>query len=168
MKKTIVSLLITIAFGIFLSGCGESNVSTATSLERLEKYSTIAIVCAPQAGASPDYASVILEQVQKMAPSRLGMSLKKVTCVKDASIDLSSSTPVVNFPGKEEYDGIVCLLYGYNKGLVTMDIKMLDNGTGKEIWSHQLATKDIDVRGRLNRHGYWVPTTLKMHFYKKK
>ena len=168
MKKTVVLLIVLTTITSLLSGCEESVAQNAISLDRQEKYNEIAIVCAPEEGASPKYVSGILGQVQSMVPSRLEYFLEKVTCIKDASIDLSSSTPVVNFSGKEGYDGIVCLLYGYNKGLVTMDIKMLDNGSGEEIWSHQLVTEDSDVPGRLNRHGYWVPTTLKMHFYNRK
>lgn len=165
MKKTIISLIVTLAFGMFLLGCGSSNISTSIATRRLEKYSKIAIVCFPKEGASSVYASDILGQVQNMVSSHLEMFLEKVTCVKDASIDLSSSVPVVSFPHKEVYDGIVCLVYGYNRGLVVMDIRMIDNETGREIWFHQLATKDPDIRDRLNSHGYWIPETLKRHFY---
>ena len=165
MKTTIISLIVTLAFEIFLSGCGASNIPASIATRRLEKYSKIAIVCFPKEGASSVYASGILRQVQKMVSSHLEIFLEKVTCVKNASIDLSSSVPVVSFPHKEMYDGTVCLLYGYNSGLVVMDIRMMDNETGKEIWFHQLATKDLDIRDRLNSHGYWIPETLKRHFY---
>ncbi len=169
MKKNVVLLIVTVIIAGLLSGCGEIAAKKAErktiSLDRQATYKKIAIVCAPQGDASPEYIPQIIGQIQAMTPSRLGYFLDKVICVKDATVDLSSSTPVVSFPGKEEYDGIVCTVYGYDKGLVTMDIMMLDGQTGESIWSHRFETEDPDIRGRLYRHGYYVATVVKRYFY---
>jgi hypothetical protein len=44
---------------------------------------------------------------------------------------------------------------------------MLDAKTGDNIWHHHLAKRDFNIATRLEAHGYWTPTTVKMHFYGK-
>ncbi len=164
MKKTITSLFaLTILAGL-LSGCGESAEQKAAWLGRQSKYKKIAIVCAPKGDASPEYTQKIIDQIKPMIPSRLGF-LEKVECINNASVDFSSATPVVSFPGKQGYDGVVCAAYSYGDGHVIMDLMMLDGKTGQSVWTHQFDSKDSDLSDRLGKHGYYVPTVLKGYFY---
>jgi hypothetical protein len=130
------------------------------------KYQRLAIVCVPGTGADPKYAPMLLKETEKMVPSRLGF-LQKVDCLYEVPVDLSTIPPTVQLKNKGDYDGVLVLVYSTVGNMVLLDMTLVDTNTGAKVWSHQFATKDSDVQGRLMRHGYWVPTTVKQHFYGK-
>jgi hypothetical protein len=127
------------------------------------QYQRLAVVCAPAPGADPGYVSVIMQQVERMAPSRLDF-LQRVDVLTGAELDPSATPPAVSLPSDAPYDGIVALVYSH-AGPVVLDIYMLDVATRAQVWHHRLSTNDSDVADRLTRHGYWTPTTIKQHFY---
>jgi hypothetical protein len=130
------------------------------------QYQRLAIVCAPGPGADPQYARMLLQEAEKMVPSRLSF-LQKVDCLYDVPVDVSAIPPTVQLKNKGDYNGILVLVYSTSGDNVVLDMTLVDTSTGAKVWSHQLSTKDSNVKGRLMRHGYWVPTTLKQQFYGK-
>lgn len=130
---------------------------------RLAQYRRLAIVCAPSGGADPAYAGVILDQVERMAPSRLDF-LERVDVLRNAAVDTATVPPSVRLKDASAYDGVVVLVYSYD-GPVVMDMFLLDAGTREQVWQHRLSTQDKNVTERLRRHGWWTPTTIKQQFY---
>lgn len=129
-------------------------------------YQRLAIVCAPGTGADPKFAPMLLKETEKMVPSRLGF-LQKVDCLYDVPVDISTIPPTVKLKNKGDYNGVLVLVYSTAGDSVVLDMTLVDTTTGAKVWSHQLSTKDSNVQSRLMRHGYWVPTTVKQHFYGK-
>jgi hypothetical protein len=145
-------------------GCQQANPQATA---HVTQYQRIAFVCVPGPGADPSYAPLILREVEKMVPSRLGF-LRKVDCVSNLPVDTSGPVPRLQLADKTEYDGVVVLVYSYPAGTVLLDMDMVDAKTGEKVWHHQLKTQDTDTRGRLLKHGYWTATTVKMYFYGNK
>lgn len=133
------------------------------SLARGAQYRRVAIVCTPAPGAEAGYCSSIMEQVAKMAPSRLDF-LEKVDLRENVAIDAGTRPPAVKLKDADAYDGIAVLVYSH-PGPVVLEMYMLDARTRAEVWHHQLSTEDTDVPGRFARHGFWTPTTIKQQFY---
>jgi hypothetical protein len=149
--------------GIF-AGCAAKGPKPNYSVQ-LAQYRRLAIVCAPGPGADPTYASSIMYEVEKMAPSRLDF-LERVDILANVPVGTMASPPSVKLKNADAYDGIVALVYSY-PAAVLLDMYMIDARSGQEVWHYQLSTEDKDIPGRLARHGYWTPTTIKNQFYGK-
>ncbi len=162
MRLIFVGLVVFLLVGV---GVGAARVAPEQAAAAAQ-YQRLAIVCTPGPGADPQYARMVLQETEKMVPSRLGF-LQKVDCVYDVPVDVSTIPPTVQLKNKGDYDGILVLVYSTAGDNVVLDMTLVDAKTGARVWSHQFSTRDSDVKGRLMRHGYWVPTTLKQHFYGK-
>ena len=162
MRLICVGLVVFLLFGAGICGAKVSPEQAATATP----YQRLAIVCAPGAGADPQYAPMLLKETEKMVASRLNF-LQKVDCLYDVPVDTSTTPPTVQLKNKGDYNGVLVLVYSTSDGNVVLALTMVDANTGAKVWSHQLSTKDSNVEGRLLRHGYWVPTALKQQFYGK-
>jgi len=156
-------VIVSCAAGI-LAGCAPKGPKPDYSVQ-LAQYKRLAIVCAPGAEADPVYASSIMQEVEKMAPSRLDF-LERVDVLANVAVDTATSPPSVKLTNVDSYDGIVALVYSYPAAVV-LDMYMIDARNGQQVWHYQLSTQDKDVPVRLTRHGYWTPTTIKNQFYGK-
>ena len=147
-----------------LLGCASTGSDTFS--KRFIKYQRIAIVCAPAPGHDPIYAKLILKEVQRRVPSRLGRYLQTADCLYDVPVDTSMSPPKIDLSEIDsEYDGIVCLIYSYAEGVVFLDMDMIDVESRESVWHHQLDAGDSSVHRRLVRHGFWTPIIIKHQFY---
>lgn len=166
MRKSIWFVLVVFILGACgIVGCAtDKAASKAEFSEHMAQYQRIALVCAPGSGADPGYASAILKEVEKMVPTRLNF-LKKVDCLFDAPVDTLATPPRANISNAADYDGVVILIYSYKEGKVYLDMTMVNTKTGLSVWTHKLTKDDSDTKGRLLKHGYWTPTTIKMSFY---
>jgi hypothetical protein len=171
MKVTALGCVSAVA-GIILLGCAPELIREE-QMTRQNTYRRIAIVCAPAPATEPRYTKMILDNVKPRLASRLGF-LDAVECLFDAPVSFPEgisyapprTPPTVSLGEKASaYDGIVCLVYWYDAGVVKLDMYVIEARTGQNIWFHQLATEDANVENRLRRHASWVPTMLKMRFY---
>jgi hypothetical protein len=111
---------------------------------------------------------MVLNEVKRLVPSRLGW-LDACDCLPGIPVDTSAVPPRPNLGAKAaDYDGVVCLVYEYAGGRVVLHMHLVDSKTGQQAWYHKLDTKDDDVAGRLRRHGFWTPTTIKTRCYRHK
>jgi hypothetical protein len=129
---------------------------------RSAQYRSLAIVCAPAPGAEPGHCPAIMAQVEKMAPSRLDF-LERADVLPNAEVDTATDPATVRLKDAAAYDGIVALVYSV-PGPVVLDISVLDARTNQRVWREELSTKDPNVAARLERHGFWTPTTLKKFY----
>jgi hypothetical protein len=166
MRKSVCFVLVAFILGACgIVGCASNKAATkAEYASHLADYQRLAIVCIPGSGADPAYASSILKEVQKMVPTRLNF-LKKVDCLNDVPVDALVTPPRVSLSNAADYDAVVVLVYSYSGGAVDLNMTMEDSKTGQVLWTHKLSTRDGDTFGRLLKHGYWTPTTIKMSFY---
>ena len=162
MRLICVGLVVFLLFGAGICGAKVTPEQAATAAQ----YQRLAIVCTPGTGGDPKYAPMLLKETEKMVASRLGF-LQKVDCLYDVPVDMSTIPPTVQLKNKGDYNGVLVLVYSTFGDRVLLDMTLVDTNTGAKVWSHQLSTKDSNVQGRLMRHGYWVPTTIKQHFYGK-
>lgn len=162
MRLICVGLVVFLLVGAGVCGATVSPEQAGTAAQ----YQRLAIVCAPGPGADPQYATMLLKETEQMVPSRLSF-LQKVDCLYDVPVDVATIPPTVKLKNKGDYNGVVVLVYSTSGENVVLDMTLVDANTGAIVWSHQLSTKDSNVKGRLMRHGYWVPTTLKQKFYGK-
>ncbi len=162
MRKICVALILCL---LVVAGACRARVSPEQKAIA-PQYQRIAIVIAPGPGADAALAVPMMKEVERMVPTRLGF-LQKVDCLPNVPVDITAVPPNAQIKNKGDYDGIVTLIYSAADGKVFMDMTLVDAKTGEKIWSHQLATKDSDIRGRLMKHAYWTPTTIKQHFYSK-
>ena len=162
MRLICVGLVVCLLVGAGVCAARVSPEQAAAAAQ----YQRLAIVCVPGTGADPKYATMLLKEVEKMVPSRLGF-LQKVDCLYDVPVDISTTPPTVQLKNKGDYNGVLVLVYSTAGDSVVLDMTLVDTNTGARVWSHQFSTKDSNVQGRLMRHGYWVPTTVKQHFYGK-
>ena len=146
--RVVCSVIAAVAVTCTAAGCGPKVVPT-TSMERQQKYSRIAIVCAPAEQANPAYAPMIL----------------KAECLPDVSIDTTKTPPAVLLDDFSDYDAVVALVYSYNSGHVYLDFYMTDTMTGEQIWSHQFDAPDPAIKERLCSQGLFVPAVIKKKFY---
>lgn len=163
--RSICFVLATSLIGVAFSGCA-SRAPNPEFAARLAQYQRLAIVCAPAPGADPQYKAIIMNEVEKMVPTRLNF-VKKVDCLPNVAVDTSINPPKVDLANKSDYDGIVALVYSYGDGNVVLDMTMIDTKTDHSVWTHQLSTKDKNIQDRLFRHGYWTATEIKWNFYGK-
>ena len=117
---------------------------------------------APAPGTEPGHCPAILAQVKNMAPSRLDF-LERVDVLENAKVDAATDPATVRLKDAAAYDGIVTLVYSV-PGPVVLDISVLDSRTNQRVWREELSTKDPNVAARLERHGFWTPTTLKKFY----
>jgi hypothetical protein len=162
MRLICVGLVVFLLVGAGVCGAKVSPEQAAAAAQ----YQRLAIVCVPGPGADPQYATMLLKETEKVAPSRLGF-LQKVDCLYDVPVDISTIPPTVQLKNKGDYNGVLVLVYSTAGDSVVLDMTLVDTSTGARVWSHQFATKDSNVQSRLMRHGFWVPTALKQHFYGK-
>lgn len=155
-----VSLAVFIACAI--AGCGPK-IHPNVSMERQRKYGRLAIVCAPNPQANPDYSPIILKETQRMI-SHLRF-LNKVECLRDVTVDTSMTPPVVDFNDVRGYDAVVSLVYSYDKGHVYLDFYMTDTLTGEQLWHHRFDSPDPAVKERLCSQGLSAPAVIKREFY---
>ncbi len=137
---------------------------------RAAKYPRLAIVCAPGTGANPEYASMILKEIEAKVPKYLS-SLQKVNTIPDASVDTSTVPPTVRFKNINDYDAVALVSYTYSGPLVFMDITMIDGKTGQQIWSYQLharqAKDEKKIQLRLYKLAHLVPHRINKYFYRR-
>lgn len=162
MRLICVGLVVFLLFGAGVCAAKVTPEQAATAAQ----YQRLAIVCAPGTNADPQYARMVLQEAEKMVPSRLSF-LQKVDCLYDVPVDTSAIPPTVQLKNKGDYNGILVLVYSTSGENVVLDMNLVDTSTGAKVWSHQLSTKDSNVQGRLMRHGHWVPAALKQQFYGK-
>jgi len=167
--RTIVLLLLMVAVAVAgVVGCGGPQVTEADAAERQKQYRRIAIVCAPAQGADPAHAKMILDEVSKRLPARLGW-LDAADCLPGVAVDVSKDPPQAVLGAKaKDYDAVVCLVYEYGGGHTILNMHVVNTQTGALVWHHKLDTADPNVQARLLRHALWTPTIIKLRFYGKK
>lgn len=160
--KIFCSVFVTATIACVITGCG-SKVASSTSMTRQQKYSRLAIVCAPTGEANPSYAPMILKEAQsRIFPLKF---LEKVECLPDVSIDTTSTPPVVLLDDFSDYDAVLSLVYSYGSGHVYLDCYMTDTMTGEQIWYHKFDAPDPAIKKRLCSQGLFVPAIIKKDFY---
>jgi hypothetical protein len=133
--------------------------------ERATKYRRIAIVCAPAPGADPSYAEMIMSSARPNVPSRLGF-LTTCDSLSGVSVDTTTVPPRCNLgEAASKYDGVICLVYAYGDGHAILHFYLVDTQTGAQAWYYKLDSRDANTVGRLTRHGWYVPTIIKIHCY---
>lgn len=160
--KVFYSVLSVVISMYVIAGCN-SKISATVSMERQQRYSRLAIICAPKQEANPSYGPLILNQSEKMI-SYLKF-LERVDCLSDVWVDTTSTPPVVDLNDVSGYDAVVSLVYSYESGRVFLDFHMMDLATGEQIWYHQFDTKDPAIKEVLLAHGRSVPAMIKKRFY---
>ena len=160
--KVIYSILTAVVSVCVIAGCS-AKIKPTVSMDRQQRYGSLAIVCAPKEGANPSYGPLILKQSEKMI-SYLDF-LEKVDCLADVWVDTNSTPPGVDLTGLSGYDAVVSLVYSYESGHVYFNFHMMDLATGKEIWYHRFDTKDPAFKEVLLAHGLSAPATIKKEFY---
>ncbi len=196
MKKTMLLLLV--ACLVAMVGCGRGSARTetapgssevATAAEsgqpepgavekpipnegnRAAKYGRLAIVCAPVKRADPEYAFMVLNEIEAKVPKYLSY-LQKVNIVPDASIDTSTATLTVRFKNINDYDAVAVITYSYSTRLVIMGIYLIDAKTGQQVWFQQLQNvwkfyKGKGIELRLAKLALQVPSRINKYFYRK-
>ena len=160
--KLVPSVSLAVMIACTIAGCGPK-IHPDVSMERQRKYGRLAIVCAPKPQANPDYAPMILKEVQRMI-SHLRF-LDKVDCLHDVAVDTALTPPVVDFNDVNGYNAVVSLVYSYDSGHVYLDFYMADTVTGEQIWHHQFDSPDPAVKDRLCSQGLSAPAVIKKEFY---
>jgi len=160
--KVVCSVLAAVAVTCTAAGCG-AKIAPTTSMDRQQKYSRIAIVCAPAEQANPAYAPIILKEAEsRIFPLKF---LEKAECLTDVSIDTTKTPPAVLLDDFSDYDAVVALVYSYNSGHVYLNFYMTDTMTGEQIWDYQFDAPDPAIKERLCSQGLFVPAVIKKKFY---
>ncbi len=160
--RMICFLLAAVGAACASAGCG-SKMTPDISMERQQKYSQLAIVCAPKLDASPSYAPMILSQAASMI-SHLKF-LERAECLADVSVDTVSTPPIVDLNDVSDYDALVSLVYYYDLGNVYLDFYMTDIATTQQIWYYRFEAADPAIKERLLAHGLSAPAIIKKQFY---
>ena len=121
--KVIYSILTAVVSVCVIAGCS-AKIKPTVSMDRQQRYGSLAIVCAPKEGANPSYGPLILKQSEKMI-SYLDF-LEKVDCLADVWVDTNSTPPGVDLTGLSGYDAVVSLVYSYESGHVYFNFHMMD------------------------------------------
>ena len=159
--RVVCSVFAAVAVTCAAAGCGPKVV--ATSMERQQKYSRIAIVCGPTEQANPSYAPMILKEAEsRIFPLKF---LEKAECLPDVPLDTTKTPPEVLLDDFSDYDAVVALVYSYGSGHVYLDFYMTDTMTGEQIWNHQFDAPDPAIKERLCSQGLYVPAVIKKKFY---
>lgn len=160
--KVFFSVLVTVTIACVIAGC-DSEVASSISMTRQQKYSRVAIVCAPIGEANPSYSSMILKEAQtRIYPLQF---LEKVDCLPNVSIDTTSTPPVAQMDDFSDYDAVVSLVYSYGSGHVCLECYMTDTVTGEQIWYHKFDSPDPSIKKRLCSQGLYTPAIIKKGFY---
>ena len=160
--RLIPSVSIAVVMAYAISGCGPK-IQADVSMERQRQYGRLAIVCAPGPQANPDYAPMVLKEVQRMI-SHLSF-LDKAECLGDVTVDTAVTPPAVDFNDVKGYSAVVSLIYSYDSGHVYLDFYMADTVTGEQIWYHRFDSPDPAVKNRLCSQGLSAPAIIKKEFY---
>jgi hypothetical protein len=198
MNKTMLALLVACLVGVV--GCGGGSARTeatpeksiapeATTAEksvaveppaeekpypmegtRAAKYPRLAIVCAPGTKADPEYAPMVLKEIETMVPKYLS-SLQKVDCVPNASVDTTTVPPTVQFENLNNYDAVAVITYTDSGPMIFLDINLIDAKTGQRVWFLQLHAKmakdEQKIQYRLYKLAKIVPHRINKYFYRR-
>ena len=160
--KIVCSVFASVTIICVIAGCSPK-VASSLSMDRQQKYSRLAIVCAPTGEANPAYAPMILKEAEsRIFPLKF---LEKVECLSDVSIDTTSTPPAVLLDDFSDYDAVVALIYSYGSGHVYIDCYMTDTMTGEQIWQHKFDAPDPSIKKRLCSQGLFVPAIIRKGFY---
>ncbi len=134
---------------------------------RAAKYPRLAFVCAPGPGADPKYVPMILREIESAVPKYLSeQNLQKVTIMPEATVNISTAPPTVQFKTINDYDAVAIITYTYSS-MVYMDINLIDIKTGQNLYYVQLHAKPDNIELRLNKLAHIVPHRINKYFYRK-
>lgn len=161
--KITTFILIPVMLLCLMAGC-QPEIPQRYNLGRQDKYQQIAIVCTPNSDADPNYARLILKQVQDNVESYLGF-LEKVDSLFDVKIDTVSTPPRAELDNISDYDAVLCLVYSCKSNETCLEFYLLDTDTNKCIWYHQFVSENVDPEAELLEYGRWVTAAVKSAFY---
>jgi hypothetical protein len=165
MKKTMLVLLVACLLGVVV--CGQAwTVPPATEGAKVAKYGRLAIVCAPGAGADPQYVAMVLREIDSTTPKYLS-GLQKVRTIPDATVNATTDPPTAQFKDINDYDAVAVVTYTLGGSQVLLDINLLDARTGQKLWSVQLHAKQDNIEERLGKLAKLVPHRINKYFYLK-
>ncbi|MBN2180752.1 MAG: hypothetical protein JW715_02470 [Sedimentisphaerales bacterium] len=161
--KVVRFILASVITASLLLGC-ETKMSAGISMERQQKYSRLAIVCAAKRNFNPEFAPLILEQARKrIFPLAF---LEKVDCLDNVMVDTNSVPPTVQMDDFSSYDAIVVMSYHYESGHVYIDLDMIDTLSFERIWHYRFDSPDPEIKKRLLSQGLFTPEVIREKFYR--